>query len=546
MRATGRIAGTAFLAKYLSEPTPDHTTYPTLDATITGNDNTVIKRSIVEPPIEDDDLGLTLPQMMTDFSQPRVLLPSLDHTTHPALDAVALATRDNKIFLPVFQTNTPPLEITPPLVDLSLLQEWIKQGDKNAIPSLRIVETPAEDEILPNLSNTTSDRAQEIILQLHVTSVMYLVCAVVLASGAMLQIFLILKHHRNKISSFVMMLYDSFTKLFFVIILLVAVHYKHRDRVTCTVLAWLEMTCVGCICLSTSLVTLHKLIMIKFPLTNYRWTSTKDQLKMCATGTLAILTFGTWIGWTKFELEVERGVCEYRGRSYIVSVIAWLVVVHGFTTLASIVMLFYIAHLVMDYRRSKLSQKPVEDGVVRSTQLSETEGGERLFKNLQESGVLAVASMIVPSYEEDRGQPPKEKIKSQGNELSAITTLQSSVDESPSQNSVNKEEQNPTEETPVSATLPTVIEKRMEFPTHIIFLIFLSIWMAGPWVPGMINPMWFYSDSCLLDLLFSSMLFLIAVSPYVMIFLRRSLRKNVTNSCRSTWISACLWNSDPK
>ena len=562
MRATGIIAGKALLAKYLSEPTPDHTTYPILDP-ITGSDNTVTKPPIVEPPIEDDDLGQTLPQMVTDVLHPIVLLPKyLDHITYPSFDndAVALPTIRGQTFLPVFLTNAKPGRIRLPFLDLSLIKLELKKAIRPTL-SLKVVEPPAaEDVILPkmitnlsNITSATSDRSQESRLKLHVTSVMYLVCSVVLASGAMLQIFLILKHHRNKISSFVMMLYDSFTKLFFVIILLIAVHYKHRDRVTCTVLAWLEMTCVGCICLSTSLVTLHKLIMIKFPLTNHRWTSTKDQVKVCVTGTVATLTCGTWIGWTKFELEVERGVCEYRGRSYIVSVVVWLVVVHGFTTLASVVMLFYIAHLVMDYRRSKLSQKPVEDSVGRSAQLSETERGERLFNNFQEYGVLAVASMIVSSYnvaERDRGQQREEKIKSHGNELSAITTLQSSVDESPSQSSV-EEEPNPTKETPVvkkpvSATLPAQIEKRMKFPTHIIFLIFLSIWMAGPWVPGMISPMWFYANSCLLDLVYSSMLFLIAISPYVMIFLRRSLRKHVTNSFRFAWTSNCLWNSDTK
>ena len=360
--------------------------------------------------------------------------------------------------------------------------------------------------MITNYSNTSAPK----VIKLRVTSVMHLVCAVVLATGAMLQIFLIFKHHRNKISSFVMMLYDSFTKLFFVIILLIAVHYTPRDRVTCTVLAWLEMTCVGCICLSTSLLTLHKLIMIKFPLTNHRWTSVKDQVKVCVTGTLAILTCGTWIYWRKFELEVERGICEYQGISYIVSVIIWMAVVHGVTTIASVVMLLYIAHLVMVYRRSKLSQKATEIiveklstepvDVVESAGQNDTEGMEAVSSNSPEYGVeQAIRLMIVSScIEEGVEQAHKE---------------------------------------PAAISSPT--DERAEFPTHLIFLIFLTIWIGIPWVPGMINPMWFYSND-VLDVIYSTMLFLVAVSPYVSMFNRLSLRQHFPSTDSLSVIISCV------
>ena len=131
MRATGIIAGKALLAKYLSEPTPDHTTYPILDPTITGSDNTVTKPQIVEPPIEDDDLGQTLPQMVTDVLHPRVLLPKyLNHITYPSFDndAVALPTIRGQTFLPVFLTNAKPGRIRLPFLDLSLIKLELKKA----------------------------------------------------------------------------------------------------------------------------------------------------------------------------------------------------------------------------------------------------------------------------------------------------------------------------------------------------------------------------------------------------------------------------------
>ena len=91
--------------------------------------------------------------------------------------------------------------------------------------------------IKPLMITYCSNASVPEVIKLRVTSVMHLVCAVVLATGAMLQIFLIFKYHRNKISSFVMMLYDSFTKLFFVIILLVAVYTQRQGYMHCPSLA---------------------------------------------------------------------------------------------------------------------------------------------------------------------------------------------------------------------------------------------------------------------------------------------------------------------
>ena len=429
------------------------------------------------------------------------------HTAHhPTQPTGTSFNRDPKIFVSERALSPTSSKVRP----LSLFT------DKKLmfIPSMIIHPIIEPPMIKPPMITNYSNASVQEVIKLRVTSVMHLVCAVVLAAGAMLQIFLIFKHHRNKISSFVMMLYDSFTKLFFVIILLIAVRYTPRDRVICTVLAWLEMTCVGCICLSTSLLTLHKLIMIKFPLTNYRWTSVKDQVKVCVTGTLAILTCGTWIYWKKFELEVERGLCEYQGISYIVSVIIWMVVVHGVTTIASVVMLLYIAHLVMVYRRSKLSQKATEIiveklstepvDVVESAGQNDTEGMEAVSSNSPEYGVeQAIRLMIVSSC------------------------IEGGVEQA------HKE----------PAAISSTTDERAEFPTHLIFLIFLTIWIGVPWVPGMINPMWFYSND-VLDVIYSTMLFLVAVSPYVSMFNRLSLRQHFPSTDSLSVIISCVPTSD--
>ena len=231
---------------------------------------------------------------------------------------------------------------------------------------------------------------------------------------------------------------------------------------------------------------------------------------MCVTGTLAILTCGTWINWKNFKLEVERGLCEYQGRSYIVSVIIWMVVVHGVTTIASVVMLLYIAHLVMVYRRSKLSQKAAEIiveklsteplDVVESAGQNDTEGMEAASSNSPEYGVeQAIRLMIVSSC------------------------IEGGVEQA------HKE--------PAAISSPT--DERAEFPTHLIFLIFLTIWIGIPWVPGMINPMWFYSND-VLDVIYSTMLFLVAASPYVSMFNRLSLRQHFPSTDSLSVIISCV------
>ena len=463
----------------------------------------LLEKGAAKVPQPNTEIGSTTEPLIDPAADPSTKNHHETHHTthHPTQPTGTSFNRDPKIFVSERALSPTSSKVRP----LSLFT------DKKLMFIPPMIEPPKiKPPMITNHSNTSAPK----VIKLRVASVMHLVCAVVLATGAILQIFLIFKHHRNKISSFVMMLYDSFTKLFFVIILLVAVHYTPRDRVTCTVLAWLEMTCVGCICLSTSLLTFHKLIMIKFPLTNHRWTSVKDQVKVCVTGTLAILTCGTWIYWRKFELEVERGICEYQGRSYIVSVIIWMVVVHGVTTIASVVMLLYIAHLVMVYRRSKLSQKAAEIiveklstepvDVVESAGQNDTEGMEAVSSNSPEYGVeRAIRLMIVSSCIEGGAEQVHEE--------------------------------------PAGFFSPT--DERAEFPTHLIFLIFLTIWIGIPWVPGMINPMWFYSND-VLDVIYSTMLFLVAASPYVSMFNRLSLRQHFPSTDSLSVIISCVPTSD--
>ena len=192
------------------------------------------------------------------------------------------------------------------------------------------------------------------------------------------------------------------------------------------------------------------------------------------------------------------------------SVIIWMVVVHGVTTIASVVMLLYIAHLVMVYRRSKLSQKATEIiveklsteplDVVESAGQNDTEGMEAVSSNSPEYGVeRAIRLMIVSSCIEGGAEQVHEE--------------------------------------PAGFSSPT--DERAEFPTHLIFLIFLTIWIGIPWVPGMINPMWFYSND-VLDVIYSTMLFLVAVSPYVSMFNRLSLRQHFPSTDSLSVIISCV------
>jgi len=308
-------------------------------------------------------------------------------------------------------------------------------------------------------------------VKLYVTSVMYYICPVVLVCGATLQIFLILRFHRDHLGSYITMLYDSFMKLIFIIMVLIVIYYKKRNTTICGIMLCAEMTCIGCVCLSTSLATLYKLIMIKFPLTSYRWTSTKTQVKVCALGTLIVFITSTWLGWDTFKLGVKMGFCNYKGDNYRNMMIGWIVLIIGSTTLASVAMLIYIAYIVLKFRIEKVKR----DGHQKSASSGKTETSFISAVDTSGNGPVPVKPQPMVKVSEKIEKPEKAK-----------------------------------------------------FPTQIIVLVFLTMGMALPWIPGFINPMWYYKrNRIVLDIVYSTMLLLIALSPFLTTILRLSLRNDL-------------------
>lgn len=424
-----------------------------LVAEVTGQQDPELKKLHSSPPvIEDPQDAVLLPEISLTFEAIEIQTepPTFHHHGVPIPEIDVTVEPDNE-------------------KEASDLDDIQQGSDKDSTSDQKSNTNKSEDG---GVQSGVKDKEKEReTVKLYVTSVMYYICPVLLVCGATLQIFLILRFHRDHLGSYITMLYDSVMKLIFITMVLFVIYYKKRDRTICGIILCAEMTCIGCVCLSTCLATLYKLIMIKFPLTSYRWTSTRTQVKVCLVGTLIVFICSTWLGWDTFKLGTKMGFCNYKSDNYKNMMLGWIILIIGSTTVASVAMLIYIAFIVLKFRIEKVKR----DGHQKSASTVKTETSFVVDTTVDTSGPIPVKPQ--PMVRIPEKSPPPKKAK---------------------------------------------------FPTQIIVLILLTMGMALPWIPGFINPMWYYKrDRIVLDIVYSTMLLLIALSPFLTTLLRLSLRNDL-------------------
>ena len=153
--------------------------------------------------------------------------------------------------------------------------------------------------------------------------------------------------------------------------------------------------------------------------------------------------------------------------------IGWIVLIIGGSTLASVCMLIYIAYIVLKFRIQKVKR----DGNQKSASATKTETSFVLDTSVSVDNSGAIPVKAQPMVKVSEKSSPPEKAK---------------------------------------------------FPSQIIVLILLTMGMALPWIPGFIKPMLYYKGNrIVLDIMFSAMLLLIAVSPFLTTILRLSLRNDL-------------------
>ena len=136
------------------------------------------------------------------------------------MSAVAISS-----FMPRFKHTSDPAQdkdmILPPAINqVSLKQNATKAQAPETIevPAV-VIAKPLPVPLKTINTNSNGSTNETVVVKLYSASVLvYYVSTIVLVTGATLQIFIILKYHRSKLSSYVMILYDSFVKLFFVLL----------------------------------------------------------------------------------------------------------------------------------------------------------------------------------------------------------------------------------------------------------------------------------------------------------------------------------------